>query len=286
MAKSYLELHLKYENIFNITSINGIALEGSDFQFGPSKYNLRLEFLRTEIVPVQTSRGVQYALAHPLRVFHLDTSTKLSNFNIDTVLSTYNKSLIVQSNFQPLKCSFRLETTPRASIIPTFTAQLTLPKFSFIYQLSSPNFGNSTNFHINFSLFDKLGVQLVKTNNFDLSYAILASGKISQTQYSLCYMHNKINYLILRSKIKPRDNFVAGVKFQIDQNLNPLLLASYKMKTNGYLVHSLINSEGDITTYLKKEITNHFDCIFTMSVNHRDSNYQSGFGLLWHQPED
>lgn len=290
MAHTFSDLHLKHEELFDITSIVGLYIQNSKFISDKTNYNLTIAYHPTELVPIQTPDGPQYALLRPLRTFNFSSKTSFQYFNLQTLFASSCQSIQIDTDpTKNINLKIKLEKRPRINLRPVVSAFFLYPKFAVSFQVQSLDYKSITSSDFNFSLFDKFCFQIVqkkKGHYNQFSYALLSCFDISKTNLSCAFLHDIDNYFVLRSSSKIRDNARAGVKFSVNQHLNSNMTFGYKIKINKCLVHSTISANGIVKSYIDNEVNDQFHFIMSTSLNHPEKSYHFGVGLSWIQPKE
>ncbi|OHS96649.1 hypothetical protein TRFO_09795 [Tritrichomonas foetus] len=287
MAKTFAELHMKHEDLFSITSINGFCLQSSSKISENSKVDLDIGFHPTELVTIMTQNGPQLAYAHHLRNFQISGSTKYSIFDISALISSYFQVFSFSAKpHNAISCSAKFFKRPNSKFIPTISSQFRLQKMAITSQMQTIDYRTPNSIDMTFSLFDQFAFQVVRRKNMPLGYAFLTSYDFSKSSIALSLSIDKdLSTLMLRNKTKINENTRAGVKYQIDQKMNSNLALAYKAKIKDSIVHGMVDTGGIVQSYFDYKMNDLFHFIMTSTLDHNDRNYRFGIGLSWAPPE-
>ena len=287
---TFNDLHLKYEDLFNVTPIVGIHMQTSKYISDRTNCNLNLAFHPTELVPIQTPDGPQYALMRPLRTINFSSKTSFNYFDISTILASNLNLIAISTNpTENINLNLKFEKKSRLNLRPTLSTYFIYPKIAITLQLQTADYKRITSTDFNFSLLNKLCFQFVQRKKGDhnqYGYALFSCFNISKTSVSLSLLHDVETYFVIRSLTKIKDNVTAGVKYTINQNLFSNITVGYKMKINNFLIHSTIDANGTVKSYFDREVNDKFHFIMSSSLYHPEKSYHFGVGLSWIYPKD
>lgn len=289
-TRLFNDLHLKYEDMFNVTPIVGFYMQASKYISDKTNFNLNLAYHPTELVPIQTPEGPQYALMRPLRTINFAAKTSFSHFDVNTILASSLNAISISTNpTENINLNLKFEKKSRLNLRPTLSTYFIYPYIAASFQFQTSDYKRITSMDLNLSILNKLCFQVVqrkKGNNSQYGYAVFSCFDFSKTSVSLSLLHDIETYFVIRSLSKIKDNVTSGVKFTINQNLFSNLTVGYKMKINNFLIHSTIDAKGIVKSYFDREVNDKLHFIMSSSLNHPEKKYNFGLGLSWIYPKD
>ena len=286
LARTFTELLTDSDDLYNITILKGIYFETSSNPIPDVSVDFGFGFHPREIVTVVLNNRPQLAYKNNIRTFHFATTKKSTFFDFSALFAL--NSSTYSMNFKPSEmanCSLKLAKYNGKSATPTLSSQFKSSNAALDFVLNFRDMKTWYSANLMLSLFNRMCLQVVRLRDAPYQYSFLARHKFNKTNLTgSVVLSSNAKYFTIRSKTTVNENTRAGIKYEINQNLESLLTLGYKTLINHTLVHSVINSNFVVSSYINKKVSDTFSLIFTTSLDHPAKEYSFGIGLSWEPP--